>query len=304
MKAQLFDITHTTTYDYRSPVTVAHHLLRLAPRRLRAAVPARARARHHTRRLRPCTGTPITSATRSPSPSSRARTGSLRVTARSRVAVGARLHPGRRGNPGVGKRSQLMPDGPFGAGARRQRIHLRLPARAAGAAFHRLRRGSPSPPDAPSSRRCSTSRRASTANSSSIRPPRPWPRRWPRCWSNAGACARTSRTCRSPACARWACPRATSAATSKPCRPPGQAKLLGADASHAWVSFFCPGLGWIDVDPTNNLLPFHAAHHARLGPRLRRRQPHPRRARRRRGAHPQRRRGRRRPRRGGWRFPL
>src|ERR1035438_9855850 len=35
MKTQLFDITHTTTYYYRSPVTVAHHLLRLAPRQLR-----------------------------------------------------------------------------------------------------------------------------------------------------------------------------------------------------------------------------------------------------------------------------
>lgn len=37
--------------------------------------------------------------------------------------------------------------------------------------------------------------------------------------------------------------------------PPGQAKLVGADCSHAWVSFFCPGMGWIDVDPTNNCLP-------------------------------------------------
>ncbi len=37
--------------------------------------------------------------------------------------------------------------------------------------------------------------------------------------------------------------------------PPGQPKLRGVDASHAWVSFFCPGLGWIDVDPTNNCLP-------------------------------------------------
>jgi transglutaminase-like putative cysteine protease len=36
--------------------------------------------------------------------------------------------------------------------------------------------------------------------------------------------------------------------------PPGQARLTGADASHAWVSFHCPGLGWVDVDPTNNLL--------------------------------------------------
>ncbi len=37
--------------------------------------------------------------------------------------------------------------------------------------------------------------------------------------------------------------------------PPGQPRLIGADASHAWVSLFMPGLGWIDADPTNNLLP-------------------------------------------------
>ncbi|MCB1126430.1 MAG: transglutaminase family protein [Verrucomicrobiae bacterium] len=37
--------------------------------------------------------------------------------------------------------------------------------------------------------------------------------------------------------------------------PPGQPKLQGADASHAWVSVFSPGQGWVDFDPTNNLLP-------------------------------------------------
>jgi transglutaminase-like putative cysteine protease len=36
--------------------------------------------------------------------------------------------------------------------------------------------------------------------------------------------------------------------------PRGRPRLVGADASHAWVSFFCPGSGWVDVDPTNNLL--------------------------------------------------
>jgi transglutaminase-like putative cysteine protease len=35
----------------------------------------------------------------------------------------------------------------------------------------------------------------------------------------------------------------------------GQARLLGADASHAWLSVYCPGYGWVDVDPTNNMLP-------------------------------------------------
>jgi transglutaminase-like putative cysteine protease len=29
----------------------------------------------------------------------------------------------------------------------------------------------------------------------------------------------------------------------------------GAEASHAWVSIFCPDFGWIDLDPTNNALP-------------------------------------------------
>jgi transglutaminase-like putative cysteine protease len=29
---------------------------------------------------------------------------------------------------------------------------------------------------------------------------------------------------------------------------------VGAEASHAWVSVFCPGQGWIDFDPTNNRL--------------------------------------------------
>ncbi len=35
----------------------------------------------------------------------------------------------------------------------------------------------------------------------------------------------------------------------------GDADLQGAQASHAWVSVFIPNLGWIDFDPTNNLMP-------------------------------------------------
>jgi len=36
--------------------------------------------------------------------------------------------------------------------------------------------------------------------------------------------------------------------------PPGQPRLRGADASHAWVSAWCGAAGWVDVDPTNALL--------------------------------------------------
>ena len=37
--------------------------------------------------------------------------------------------------------------------------------------------------------------------------------------------------------------------------PAGQPRLVGADASHAWLSVWCPRLGWIDLDPTNGCLP-------------------------------------------------
>ena len=36
---------------------------------------------------------------------------------------------------------------------------------------------------------------------------------------------------------------------------PGKPRLVGADATHAWVSVLCPEIGWFDVDPTNNLQP-------------------------------------------------
>jgi transglutaminase-like putative cysteine protease len=48
--------------------------------------------------------------------------------------------------------------------------------------------------------------------------------------------------------------------------PPGQPRLQGADASHAWVSVYCPGSDlagdWLDLDPTNDLVP--GAFHVRL----------------------------------------
>jgi transglutaminase-like putative cysteine protease len=38
--------------------------------------------------------------------------------------------------------------------------------------------------------------------------------------------------------------------------PPGKPRLIGADASHAWISVFCgEAAGWVDTDPTNNILP-------------------------------------------------
>jgi len=41
-------------------------------------------------------------------------------------------------------------------------------------------------------------------------------------------------------------------------RPPeGRERLVGADASHAWVSVYIPTIGWVELDPTNDCLPMH-----------------------------------------------
>lgn len=50
--------------------------------------------------------------------------------------------------------------------------------------------------------------------------------------------------------------------------PPGQVALVGADASHAWLSVWVPGLDgrlaqdWLDLDPTNDCVP--GVHHVRV----------------------------------------
>lgn len=36
--------------------------------------------------------------------------------------------------------------------------------------------------------------------------------------------------------------------------PPGQPRLIGADASHAWLSVYVPRHGWLDLDPTNDVI--------------------------------------------------
>lgn len=33
---------------------------------------------------------------------------------------------------------------------------------------------------------------------------------------------------------------------------PGEKKLVGADATHAWIAYFSPNEGWVEFDPTND----------------------------------------------------
>jgi transglutaminase-like putative cysteine protease len=37
--------------------------------------------------------------------------------------------------------------------------------------------------------------------------------------------------------------------------PPGRPRLIGCDASHAWISTYLPNVGWIDFDPSNDTMP-------------------------------------------------
>jgi len=92
MKAHLYELTHTTTYDYPSPVTVSHHLLRVTPRRL-----ARQFRLEHSLEIQPRAaatsqrtdyfGNDVTFAT------IEGTHDRLRVTSRSRVAVGPAFIP-------------------------------------------------------------------------------------------------------------------------------------------------------------------------------------------------------------------
>jgi transglutaminase-like putative cysteine protease len=43
--------------------------------------------------------------------------------------------------------------------------------------------------------------------------------------------------------------------TKPDAKPAAEGELVGSEASHAWVAVWCPALGWIEVDPTNDLVP-------------------------------------------------
>ncbi len=261
MRAQLFHVTHATTYEYDTDVTVGHHLLRLTPR----ALPRQFRLQHEL--------------TLDPAPAVTCRhtdyfenevtyvtlEGAHRrlvVTARSQVAVGPAFVPDPAETPGwetVRSRcrtdrsasmlealeftfaSPLVPLDPrlaayaldcFTPGEPLLAAVLALTAR-----IHREFQFDP--------------------KATNVSTPL------------AQVFEQRRGVCQDFAHLQLACLRSL----GLPARyvsgyletvpPPGQPRLTGADASHAWVAFFCPGLGWIDVDPTNNLLP--SMRHITLG---------------------------------------
>jgi transglutaminase-like putative cysteine protease len=260
MKAQRFDITHTTTYDYRAPVTVAHHLLRLAPRRLPrqfqlahslGITPAAAATRHIDYFGNEVVFAGIEGAHRQ-----------LCVSARSQVAVAPAFIPDAAETPAwevvrnlcladlsepvldaseFTFASPLVPLEPafrtyaaesFPAGRPILEGVLELSAR-----IHREFEFD------------------ATATTVSTPLAQVLERRRGVCQDFAHFMIASLRSLGLPA--RYV------SGYLETLPPPGQAKLIGADASHAWAAFFCPGLGWTDVDPTNNLLP--SMQHITLG---------------------------------------
>jgi len=261
MKAQLFEISHTTVYDYRAPVTVSHHLMRLTPR----ALPRQRVLEHDIEVLpRPAAtnlrvdyfGNDVMFATIEQTHRQ------LSVTSRSRVAVSPAFIPDSSETPAwetvrgmcrvdrtasVLEASEFTFASPF------------IPVASDFADFA----ASSFEPEKPileavtglTARIHREFRFDATATTVST--------------PLAEVLENRRGVCQDFAHLQIACLRAL----GLPARyvsgyletvpPPGQTKLVGSDASHAWVSFFCPGIGWIDVDPTNNLFP--SMQHITLG---------------------------------------
>lgn len=261
MKAQLFDVRHTTTYDYQSTVNVSHHQLRLAPRRMN-----RQFRLEHDVRVEPCPAATslhtdyfgndvmfvtIEGAHRR-----------LEVTSRNRVAVAPAFIPDATETPAWESVRGLCRTDRSVTVLEAGEFVFASPLVAAGTAFVEYA-GSSFAAGRPildavmdlTGRIFADFKFDATATTVST--------------PLEEVLAQRCGVCQDFAHLQIACLRSL----GLPARyvsgyletlpPPGQSKLVGADASHAWVSFFCPGIGWIDVDPTNNLLP--SMQHITLG---------------------------------------
>jgi transglutaminase-like putative cysteine protease len=253
MKQQLFEITHTTTYRYAGQVALSHHLLRLTPRDL-----GRQRRLSHDLRVEPAPGSTsqhtdyfgnrVVFATIS------AAHHELVVTARSTVAVGPAFIPDPAETPPwetvkrlcsgdhTGRSLEAVEythDSPLIQGHRAYADYAGVsftPARPVlEACMELMQRIHADFKFDPKATTVATPLHEVFQNRRGV--------------------------CQDLAQVQIACLRALGIPARyvsgylETIPPPNQPRLIGADASHAWVSLFCPGIGWIDLDPTNNLLP-------------------------------------------------
>jgi transglutaminase-like putative cysteine protease len=253
MKAHLYELTHTTTYHYLSPVTVSHHLLRVSPRRL-----ARQFRLEHGIETDPAAATislrtdyfgnevafaTIEGAHRH-----------LRVTSRSRVALGPAFIPDPAETPEWESVRGLCRTDLTATTLEAVEFAFASPAVPLGPDFADY--AAPSFPRHRSILEAALDLAArihadikfdptATTVSTPVRE----------------VLEKRRGVCQDLAHLALACLRSMGLSARyvsgylETVPPPGQPRLVGADATHAWVSIFCPGIGWIDVDPTNNCLP-------------------------------------------------
>ena len=253
MKAQLYDLTHTTTYDYRSAVTVSHHLLRVSPRRL-----ARQFRLEHTIETNPIAattsqrtdyfGNDVTFAT------IEGAHRRLTVTSRSRVAVGPAFIPDPSETPQWENVRGLCRSDRSSAVLEAIEFTFATPIVPLEPAFAEYAFTSFTPRrfilEAAldlTARVHADFRFDPTATTVSTPLQEVLEKRRGVCQDFAHfqiACLRS-----------LGLPARYVSGYLETIPPPGQPRLVGADASHAWVSLFCPGIGWIDLDPTNNCTP-------------------------------------------------
>lgn len=261
MKAQRFDITHTTTYDYQSAVNVSHHQLRLAPRRMRrqfrfehaiSITPEPAATSLHTDYF----GNEVMFVT------IEGAHRQLRVTSHNQVAIAPPFIPEAAETPAWESVRGLCHADRSAGVLEAGEFVFSSPLIAPGQAFADY--AEPSFVEGRpileavldlTGRIFADFKFDATATTVSTPLEQVLKQRRGVCQDFAHlqiACLRS-----------LGLPARYVSGYLETLPPPGQPKLVGADASHAWVSFFCPGIGWIDVDPTNNLLP--SMQHITLG---------------------------------------
>jgi transglutaminase-like putative cysteine protease len=248
----IYHLTHTTTYQYGGAVSLSHHLLRLQPREM-----PRQRCLRHELQIEPrpdalCAhldyfGNPMTFATMEGSHRS------LVITSRSQVEITAPPPPNPAQSPAWETARDISPDGDHEGFLQTREFTYASPLINKPPEF-----GAYAAPSFPPNRPLLEAVLDLTARMHADF------KFDPHATSVATPLLEVFQTrrgvCQDFAQLEIGCLRAMGIAAryvsgyleTNP--PPGKPRLAGADASHAWVSFHCPGTGWVDVDPTNNLL--------------------------------------------------
>jgi transglutaminase-like putative cysteine protease len=253
MKAQLFQLTHTTTYQYQSPVTVSHHVLRVTPRRLARQF----RLEHRIDTL----PVPATVSQRTDYYGNEVAFitiegahRQLTVTSHARVAVGPAFIPeptetsaweSVRWLPGYDRSSAVLEATEFTFASPNVPLDSVF-AEYASVSFTPGRPILEAALDLTS--RVHADFKFDTSATHVATPVLEM------LGNRRGVCQDFAHF--ELACLRGlGLPARYVSGYLETIPPPGQPRLAGADASHAWLALFCPGIGWIDLDPTNNCLP-------------------------------------------------